>query len=66
MRNLPFQHRMSASKPRPRQAGGVLLALGFTMGAVAGIFLGQPSAGFLIGGGIGAALALLVWWMDRA
>jgi hypothetical protein len=56
---------MTASKPKPRQAGGVLLALGFTGGAAAGILLGEPSAGFLIGGGIGAVLALLIWWRDR-
>ena len=47
------------------RAGGVLLGLGFMIGAVVGVVLGQPSAGLLIGGVIGASLALLMWWRDR-
>ena len=47
------------------RAGGVLLGLGFMLGAIVGVVLRQPSAGLLIGGGIGAALALLIWWRDR-
>ncbi len=47
------------------QAGGIFLGLGFTLGAVIGVVLGQPSAGFLIGGGTGALLALLVWLRER-
>jgi uncharacterized BrkB/YihY/UPF0761 family membrane protein len=48
-----------------KQAGGVLIALGFMIGAVTGVTLGQPSAGLLIGGAIGILLALLIWWRDR-
>ena len=58
-------HGATMKQSKPRQAGGVLLALGFTVGAVIGVVLGEPSAGFLIGGGIGLALALLIWWRDR-
>jgi uncharacterized BrkB/YihY/UPF0761 family membrane protein len=47
------------------QAGGIFLFLGFTIGAVAGGILGQPSAGLLAGGAIGAVLALLIWARDR-
>ena len=47
------------------QAGGIFLFLGFTIGAVVGVILGQPSVGLLTGGGIGAVLALLVWARDR-
>jgi hypothetical protein len=56
---------MTAPKPKPRQAGGFLITLGLILGAVIGVALGQPSAGLLLGGGIGAALALLLWWRDR-
>jgi hypothetical protein len=56
---------MKAPAPKARQAGGILLALGLMLGAVTGVVLGQPSAGLLIGGGIGAALAFLLWWRDR-
>jgi hypothetical protein len=48
------------------QAGGIFLGLGFMIGAVVGVILGQPSAGLLIGGGVGAALALLIWLRDRS
>lgn len=47
------------------QAGGFLLAASMLVGAVAGALGGQPSAGFLIGLAVGAALALLLWRKDR-
>ena len=53
------------TRPKPARAGGVLLALGFTIGAVLGVLFGQPSAGFLIGGAIGAVLAASIWLRDR-
>ena len=53
------------TKQKGSRAGGILLAIGFTLGSVIGVVLGEPSAGLLIGGGIGAALALLIWWRDR-
>ncbi len=53
------------TRPKPRQAGGILLALGFTIGAVAGVLLGQPSAGLLIGGALGGLVALLIWLRER-
>jgi hypothetical protein len=56
---------MTAPRSKPRQAGGILLALGFTIGAIVGVILGEPSAGFLVGGALGCALALLMWWRDR-
>jgi hypothetical protein len=48
------------------RAGGIFLGLGFTLGAVIGVVLGQPSAGLLIGGGLGGLLALLIWFRDRS
>ncbi len=47
-------------------AGGCLLALAIVVGAAGGFYLGQPSAGLLIGGGAGALLAVLVWLLDRS
>ena len=48
------------------QAGGFLIAASILVGAVGGIVLGQPSMGFLVGLGVGVALALALWWRDRA
>ncbi|HEX8400678.1 MAG TPA: hypothetical protein VF628_03150 [Allosphingosinicella sp.] len=53
---------MNEPRPKSRQAGGVLIALGLMVGAVAGVMLGEPSAGLLLGGAIGGSVALLLWW----
>jgi hypothetical protein len=50
---------------RPRFGGGILIALSTMIGAGAGVALGQPSIGMLAGIAIGAALAVLVWLLDR-
>lgn len=49
---------------RPRSAGA-LLALAIMAGTIIGIFMGQPSIGFLGGLGIGVAIAVAVWLADR-
>ena len=56
-----------ASKPPARNpvAGGALIAIGAMAGAVIGLFRGQVTAGFLIGIGAGAAMALAIWLLDR-
>lgn len=59
--------RVMASDPRPnrsrpRRGGGIFIAAGLVLGAVAGVVLGQPSLG-LVGGlalGVAAAVALAV------
>ena len=55
---------MTDSSP-PSAAGGVLVALGSILGAAVGFAIGEATAGFLIGLGLGATGALLVWWRDR-
>ena len=56
-----------ASKPPTRNpvAGGALIAIGAMGGAVIGLSRGQVTAGFLIGIGAGAAIALAIWLLDR-
>jgi hypothetical protein len=55
----------SPSSRSPR-AGGVLLALGAIVGSAVGLLspLG-PTRGFLIGIGLGVALSLALWLIDR-
>lgn len=48
------------------KAGGFLWMVAILIGTGAGIAAGNPMAGVLIGTGAGAALAILVWLVDRA
>lgn len=50
---------------RQASAGGVFVAIGAVVGATVGVFLRQPSAGLVIGIGLGTAVALALWWRDR-
>jgi hypothetical protein len=52
------QRRFSAS-------GGIFLFLGPVIGALVGASRNEPILGMLCGFGIGGALALLVWVIDR-
>ena len=54
---------MKSGFPR---AGGVLLAVSILIGAVAGVYLRQPSIGFLAGLAAGLVLVLAVWLIDRS
>ncbi len=54
-----------AAKSNAPLAGGFLLCLSLLAGALTGVFLGQPSIGFLIGAGIGITLLVLIWFWDR-
>ncbi|WP_188699486.1 hypothetical protein [Sphingomonas prati] len=49
----------------PRSGGGVFLALGAIVGAVAGMAMGQTTAGLLIGFGAGLSIALIQWLIQR-
>ncbi len=48
----------------PRLAGGIFIAIGMLGGAVVGVVVDQPSAGMVIGLGIGIAAAALTWLID--
>lgn len=47
------------------RAGGCFLTLCILGGFIAGLASGNPMKGVLIGTAAGAALALLLWLMDR-
>jgi hypothetical protein len=47
------------------RAGGCFLTLCILGGFVAGLAIGNPMKGVLIGTAAGAALAVLLWLMDR-
>jgi peptidoglycan biosynthesis protein MviN/MurJ (putative lipid II flippase) len=58
---------MSEEKSKtPMIAGGVFIAIGMLLGAVFGIYIGQPSAGMVMGLVMGISAAILVWLFDRA
>jgi formate-dependent nitrite reductase membrane component NrfD len=50
---------------RSTAAGGIFIFLGLLIGAVYGINAGQPMLWLLRGFGVGTALAILVWLVDR-
>ena len=54
--------RMRGSSTR---AGGCFLTICILGGFVAGLAINNPMKGVLIGTVLGAALALLLWLMDR-
>jgi hypothetical protein len=64
---LPNCHdpAMSQSSGRGSQAGGAILALSILSGAIAGIIVGQPSAGLLAGAVIGILVAVAIWLRGR-
>ena len=54
-----------AARSNAPLAGGFLLCFSLLAGALIGVFLGQPSIGFLAGVGVGLALMILIWLLDR-
>ena len=54
-----------AAKSNAPLAGGFLLSLSVLAGALTGVYLGQPSIGFLVGAGIGLAIVIAIWLLDR-
>ncbi len=51
---------------KPMMAGGVFIAIGMLAGAGFGVYIGQPSAGMMLGLIMGISAAVLVWLFDRA
>jgi hypothetical protein len=47
------------------KAGGCFLTLAILAGFIAGLSIGNPMKGVLIGTAIGAALAVVLWLIDR-
>ncbi len=59
-------NKKSDSPPtRPQNGGGIFIALGALLGAVTGVFLGQPSIGLLSGFALGVLVAVALWLRDR-
>lgn len=56
---------MTAPQRQSPRSGGILLAFAILAGAVVGIVKGQASIGVLAGLGVGIALLVLVWLIDR-
>ena len=47
------------------RAGGCFLTICILLGFVAGLATHDPMKGVLVGTGIGAAIAVLLWLLDR-
>ena len=54
-----------AERRRYTQAAGSVLAISIIAGAVAGVIVGQPSIGFLVGLAAGLLILLLFWLNER-
>lgn len=50
---------------RNSQAGGIFLTIGILAGFGWGVAAGNPMNGILIGTGLGAVAALVLWLVDR-
>jgi hypothetical protein len=46
-------------------AGGFFIVVGLIVGVIAGIYYGQPSIGMIGGFAAGAAVATIIWLVDR-
>ncbi|MGN6268372.1 MAG: hypothetical protein ACTHM0_00585 [Sphingomonas sp.] len=54
-----------ADPTRSPAAGGCLIAIAVMAGVVVGLFVHQPTIGFLGGLAVGIAAAVAVWLVDR-
>ena len=56
---------MEPNSGKASRAGGFIIAVAIMAGALLGARYGQPSAGIVIGTGIGVAIALGLYLYDR-
>lgn len=56
---------MCMPKPRTPAAGGIFLFVGPVIGALYGIGRDEPILWMLYGFGVGIALALIIWLVDK-
>jgi hypothetical protein len=54
-----------ANRARYTQAAGSMLAISIIAGTVAGVIVGQPSVGVLVGTASGVLVAILFWLTER-
>ena len=52
-------------QPSSTRAGGCFLTICILLGFPLGLSMGNPLKGVLIGTGVGIALAVLLWLIDR-
>lgn len=62
--NIPSQDPENRH-PGKAQAGGFFIFAGLIVGSAVGIIYNQPSLGMTGGFGAGAAVALVIWLIDR-
>ena len=56
---------MGRAMPSSTRAGGCFLTLCILAGFPLGLAIGNPMKGILIGTGVGIALAIVTWLIDR-
>ena len=57
---------MEQNSGKASRAGGAIIAFTIVAGAIVGNHYGQPSIGTLIGTGVGVAIAVILYLVDRA
>lgn len=65
MTQRPDPSRPSRGTRKEPLAGGAPLALAIILGVIIGGMAGQPTIGLLVGGAVGVAIALAIWWSGR-
>jgi hypothetical protein len=54
------------ASPRKPNAGGIFLFACLIIGSLAGLAMGEPSAGMIGGFAVGVIIALIIWLRDRS